>query len=333
VTAAPKATSEQNAQRPWVVIQRNPTSGTGWRRSLLVELVQELRRLGLRPRMFHNRSRCDRWLAVPEHQRQTLCLVAAGGDGTVDDLLNRHPGWPLAILPLGTENLLARGLGISPSGRDLAQLIAGGRQQTIDLGIAGVRRFALMASIGFDAEVIHRVHAGRTGTITHLSYLQPIWAALRTYQHPRLKVWLDDELQAREARLAVVVNYPMYALNLPMARAARADDGWLEVRLFQRGSAFQILRYFCTLVFGRHEQLADVISIRARRVRIECDDAAPVQLDGDPHGTTPVEIQIIPGALRVFAPAPVDNSSLENPGLGNPGPGPQTLPTIPTSGS
>jgi len=285
-----------------VVIQRNPASGSGWRRSLLLELVRELRLRGFRPRLFSDRARCDHWLAVPQNRASTLCLVAAGGDGTVDDLLNRHPGWPLAILPLGTENLLARGLGIPPSGVDLARVIAEGHRRTIDLGLAGNRRFVLMASVGFDAEVIHRVHAARTGTITHLSYLQPIWAALRRYGHPQLKVWLDDETDPREARLAVIVNYPMYALNLPMARRAKPDDGWLEVRLFQKGSAFQILRYFCTLLCGRHEDLPDVISMRARRVRIESEHAVPVQVDGDPQGTTPIEIGIIPQGLRLFSP-------------------------------
>ena len=69
MTAVPPSPHDPTGSRTWVVIQRNPTSGTGWRRSLLVELVQELRRLGLRPRMFHNRSRCDQWLADPEHQQ------------------------------------------------------------------------------------------------------------------------------------------------------------------------------------------------------------------------------------------------------------------------
>lgn len=285
-----------------VVIQRNPASGSGWRRSLLVELVRELRLRGFSPRLFSDRARCDRWLAVPQNRAATFCLVAAGGDGTVDDLLNRHPGWPLAILPLGTENLLARGLGISPSGVDLARVISEGHRRTIDVGLAANRRFVLMASVGFDAEVIHRVHAARTGPITHFSYLQPIWAALRSYGHPQLKVWLDDEPKPREARLAVIVNYPMYALNLPMARQARPDDGWLEVRLFEKGSAFQIVRYFCTLLCGRHESLPDVISLRARRVRIESERAAPVQVDGDPQGTTPIEIGIIPLGLQLLSP-------------------------------
>jgi len=285
-----------------VVIQRNPASGSGWRRSLLLELVRELKRRGFRPRLFRDRGRCDRWLAEPCNRAETFCLVAAGGDGTVDDLLNRHPGWPLAILPLGTENLLARGLGIGPSGKILARVIEEGHLQTIDVGLAGNRRFVLMASVGFDAEVIRRVHTERTGTITHLSYLQPIWAALRTYSHPQLRVWLDDEPQPREARLAVIVNYPMYAMNLPMAKRAQPDDGWLEVRLFQRGSAFQMLRYFCTLLGGRHETLADVVSARARRILIDSDSAAPVQVDGDPRGTTPIEIRVMPQALQLLSP-------------------------------
>lgn len=291
-----------------VVIQRNPASGSGWRRSLLLDLVRELRRLGFSPRLFRDRARCDRWLAEPRNRAETLCLVAAGGDGTVDDLLNRHPGWPLAILPLGTENLLARGLGIDPSGVHLARLIAGGHRRTIDVGLAGDRRFVLMASVGFDAEVIRRVHAARTGTITHLSYLQPIWAALRKYEHPPLRIWIDDDPQPRDARLAVIVNYPMYALNLPMAKRAQADDGWLEVRLFQRGSAFQILRYFCTLLQGRHETLNDVVSVRARRIRIESESPAPVQVDGDPQGTTPIEIRVIPQALQLISPRVVPST-------------------------
>lgn len=294
--------SRSSPSAPRVVIQRNPASGSGWRRSLLLELVRELRLRGFSPRLFSDRARCDRWLAEPQNRAATFCLVAAGGDGTVDDLLNRHPGWPLAILPLGTENLLARGLGIPASGADLARVIAEGHLRTIDLGMAGDRRFVLMASVGFDAEVIHRVHAARSGTITHLSYLQPIWASLRNYQHPRLQVWLDDEPNPREARLAVIVNFPMYALNLPMAKLARPDDGWLEVRLFQRGSAFQILRYFCTLLCGRHEDLPDVISLRARRVRIESERTAPVQVDGDPRGTTPIEIGITPLGLQLLTP-------------------------------
>src|SRR5262245_59352110 len=92
----------------WVAIQRNPKSGSGLRRHRLLELVRELKSLGFRPRMFKNRLPMDAWLARPDIRENLACIVAAGGDGTVADVFNRHPGIRLAIMPLGTENLLAR---------------------------------------------------------------------------------------------------------------------------------------------------------------------------------------------------------------------------------
>ncbi len=296
--------SHQAVLRRYVVIQRNPNSGSGWRRSLIYDLVRELKVLGFTPRLFRGRERLDAWLAIPENRAQVVCLVAAGGDGTVGDLLNRHPGMPLALLPVGTENLLARGLGIPASGQEVARLIAGGCVRRLDLCRLGERRFTLMASAGFDAEVIRRVHARRSGHISYLSYFQPIAAALRSYTHPPLSIWFDDDPVPETARLVVVVNFPMYALRLPVAPDALPDDGWLEVRLFRQGSAFQMLRYFCNLALGRLDRLPDVARRRARVLRIESAEVVPVQVDGDPAGVVPAVVEILPGALDVFVPVP-----------------------------
>jgi diacylglycerol kinase family enzyme len=161
-----------------------------------------------------------------------------------------------------------------------------------------------MASVGFDAEVVRRVHEARAGHISHASYFQPILESLRTYDYPRLRVWIDDAPGPTEACLIEVVNLPAYALGLPVARSARGDDGRLDLRLFEQGSAFQMMRYLCNVALGTHETLPDVKSLTARRVRIESDRPAPVQADGDPAGSTPVEINVLPGALQVFAPHP-----------------------------
>src|SRR5262245_13251952 len=104
----------------WVVIQRNPKSGTGTTRALLGDLSHALRRRGMRVRMFKSRDRLQSWLDDPERRVQVAALVAAGGDGTVADLANRFPGIPLAILPLGTENLLAKHFEIPASGEAVA---------------------------------------------------------------------------------------------------------------------------------------------------------------------------------------------------------------------
>src|SRR5262245_42988674 len=208
---------------PWVAIQRNPRSGTGKGRDWLLDLVRELRRLGLRPRMFKNRQRMDAWLAQPAIREQLACIVAAGGDGTVADVFNRHPGIRLAILPLGTENLLARFLGIPHSGKGVAKLIATGHVRVLDLCQMGQRRFALMASAGFDAEVVRRLHSSRHGHISRRTYIQPTLEAVRKYEYPEIRVWVDGASAAEPARLAMVVNVPIYALGFLPARKARGD--------------------------------------------------------------------------------------------------------------
>lgn len=290
----------------WVAVLRNPRSGSGARRALLLDFIRSARRLGLNVRMFKDRDRMQDSIARAEGRQPVHCIVAAGGDGTVADVINRFPLVPIAILPMGTENLLARYLQVPASGSEVARLIAVESRRRFDLGQAGTRRFALMVSAGFDADVVRRIHASRRGNISHSSYIQPILDSLRSFEYPPLRIEVDGALVSAEARLAMVVNIPAYALGLPVARSARGDDGRLDVRLFGQGSAFQMVRYFCNLALGTHERLPDVMSLTGRRVRIDSERPVPLQADGDPAGFTPVEISLLPGALDVYAPAAGD---------------------------
>jgi YegS/Rv2252/BmrU family lipid kinase len=293
-------------EQQWVAIQRNPRSGTGKGRDWLVDLARELKRLRFRPRLFKNRQRMDAWLARPAVRGNLACIVAAGGDGTVADVFNRHPGVRLGILPLGTENLLARFLGIPSSGTLVARIIAAGQVRVLDLCQLAERRFVLMASAGFDADVIQRLHFARSGNISRLSYVQPILESVRKYEYPEIRLYVDGSPTPATARMAVIVNVPIYALGLSVARRARGNDGILDLRLFRQGSAFQMVRYLCNLALGIHETLPDVESLSGRRVRIESDVPVPVQIDGDAAGFTPAEISVLPGALEVLVPAATD---------------------------
>ncbi len=307
-----------SSTRPWVAVQRNPTSGAGVNRAEILSLCSHLRRLGIRPRVFSRRDRLAERLSQPERRASLICLVAAGGDGTVGDLINRFPDVPLTILPLGTENLLARYLGIPCDGRTVAELIAQGYRRQLDVGLLNGRRFMLMVSAGFDADVVHRLHARRSGNIRKSNYIQPILETLRTYRYPKLRVTVDGEgastgrpLGRRrpwgsswpvKGRLVMVANLPEYALGLPIAGDAAGDDGLLDLRIFKRRSAFQMIRYLINVALRRHEELADVRVARVRTVRIESKVPVPVQCDGDPAGFTPAEISVLPGALTVLVP-------------------------------
>ncbi len=293
-----------SAGEPWVAIQRNPKSGSGGARRELLDLVVHLRRLGLRPRIFTRRERLAAAMADPDRRKSLHCIVSAGGDGTFRDLINRYPGVRLALFPLGTENLVARFLKIPRHGDQVAEIIAAAYVTRFDLGLIGDRRFAVMASAGFDADVMHRAHARRTGHINRWSYLQPIAESLRSYAYPEIRVTVNDAPAADRCRQAVLVNFPAYALGLNMAQGATGNDGLFDLRLFERGTAFQMWRYFFNLVCGRLERLPDVKSLTAKRVRWESDVPVPIQVDGDPAGWTPAEFSILPGAVEIIVPRP-----------------------------
>jgi diacylglycerol kinase family enzyme len=286
---------------PWVAIQRNPMSGSGLRRPLL-DLIRALQRHGLNPRLFSDRVRLDTALAEPGRREALHALVAAGGDGTVLDVINRHPGLPIGIFPLGTENLLARQFGIPRDGGTAADIIAAGHTIPLDLGRIGDRRFAIMVSVGFDAAVIHSAHAARTGHIRRSHYVWPIGMTLRLYDYPELRVYVDDAAQPVTGRMVVIANLASYALGLPMVPSARGDDGLLDVRIFHGGSTFHLLRYLYMVTTWSLDHLPDVTSLRAKSVRIESSVSAPVQADGDPAGTTPCVVMLEPAAARLFVP-------------------------------
>jgi diacylglycerol kinase (ATP) len=305
---------------PWVAVQRNPASGAGFKRAEVLALCTHLRRLGIRPRVFSSRERLTERLSRPDGCAGLVCLVAAGGDGTVSDLVNRFPDVPLTLLPLGTENLIARHLGIPCDGRAVAEIISRGVTRRIDVGLLNGRRFMLMVSAGFDADVVHRLHARRQGNIRKSNYIQPILETLRSYRYPELRVAFDGEgppaAEGRSGqgragaspgtvfgRLIIVANLPEYALGLPIAEGAADGDGLLDLRVFERPSAFQMVRYLFNVALRRHEGLADVRVSRARRVQIDSDVRVPIQCDGDPAGWTPADISVLPGALTLFVPS------------------------------
>jgi diacylglycerol kinase family enzyme len=239
-------------------------------------------------------------------------VVAAGGDGTFRLLAERTPlGTPLTILPLGTENLLARYLELAAEPESLAAVIAAGATVQLDAGRANGRLFALMAGCGFDADVVRRLHEQRQGHIQHLSYARPILDTIFGYEYPELRVSYapadappDAELSEQiTARWVFVINLPRYAGGLSFAPQASGADGLLEVCTFKEGSLWHGLMYLGGVMLGQHESMQDFTRVQTRRVRIATEGTAPYQLDGDPGGSLPVEIAVEPKRLTLMVAA------------------------------
>jgi diacylglycerol kinase family enzyme len=238
---------------------------------------------------------------------QLRAVVACGGDGTAATVRNRVPlEVPLVSLPLGTENLLARYVNQSTAPAEVCQTIDRGVVVGLDLGRAGEQYFLLMISAGFDAEVIRRLHHGRRGHITRLDYVWPTLDTIRSYAYPELRLYCHQEHapegEPRCCRWLFGFNLPLYACGWQLAPEATGIDGLLDVCTFGRGSLASGLRYLWHITWGSHLTLPDAQFARCGRFRVEAADGAEVsyQLDGDYAGVLPIEVQLLPGQLRML---------------------------------
>jgi diacylglycerol kinase (ATP) len=289
-----------------IAIAANPYGGAPSNRRPGEALAAALARRGLEPHLLWERSERRRALADPDLRRSWRCAVAVGGDGTVADVINEMPpGLPLAVLPAGNENLFARALGSPADAETLAAAIAAGRTRRIDLGRAGRRLFSLMVGVGFDAQVAHRVARRRRGPesfrpVSRWRYLLPILGALRRLPPGPVEVQADG-VRTRGAH-CLVFNLPTYACALPVAADARPDDGLLDWIVLEQPGRLALARYALAVLRSAHLGRPDVRHGRARHLRIVGGPLVPVQLDGDPAGFTPVEIDVLADALAVIVP-------------------------------
>lgn len=289
-----------------VLIATNPMAGAGSARMAIEHLQGLLTGRGYRVEVLTDLGGIAEAANHLYAQGQLRALVGVGGDGTAGALLNcTAPGVPIALLARGTENLLAKYYRLGTTPEAVADLVEHGTATRVDSGVANGRLFSLMASCGFDAEVVARLHEQRRGHIRHWSYVRPIFDAIRSYDYPELKIHLtlaDGSVQLSQVRWFFAFNLPCYARGLPIAPQSKGNDGLLDVCTFSRGSFWHGLRYLAATATGHHEQLADCCTGRVTKIRVECERPAPYQVDGDPGGNLPLEISVLPGRMTLLTP-------------------------------
>ncbi len=234
-------------------------------------------------------------------------VVAAGGDGTVNEVINglAGSGVPLALLPLGTANVLAREIGLAPGPEAVAETIAHGVSKPISLGRVRSesgrdRYFTLMAGVGFDAQVVAGVKLALKRRLGKGAYIAEALRQLGVFAFPRYRIFLDGT--AYEAAGAVIAKARYYAGPYSCAPEARLDDTDFHVCLFESPGRLATIRYAMALARGTLAGRADYRILRARRVSIEGPPGDPVQGDGDVIAALPLEVEMVPGALNLAMP-------------------------------
>jgi diacylglycerol kinase family enzyme len=166
-----------------------------------------------------------------------------------------------------------------------------------------------VAGVGFDAAVVERLHRERTGHIRSWSYAKPILDSLRSYGYPALRYECavgaaqpSSLPESYVARWLFVHNLPRYAGGLNFAPGAAGSDGLLDVCAFKRGSLWNGLKYASLVWLGSHQRSAECRMARTPRLRITAEVPVPVQLDGDPGGQLPVDIEVLPARVRLIVP-------------------------------
>ncbi len=231
-------------------------------------------------------------------------IVAAGGDGTVNEVVNgiAGSGAALGLLPLGTMNVFATELGL-PTG-DLEacwRIIQDGRTRAVDLPNANGKHFVQLAGVGLDAQVVKETSRAFKRTLGPLSYLISA-AQIATRQPPRLQIESEDAV-TDEGSFVLVGNGRLYGGPFPFFKQAVLDDGLLDVLVFKRLNYLQMMRYLQDVIFSSQITSPDVEYFHTKSLRVTSEGAVPVEIDGELIGNCPVQFDIQPLALRVLASA------------------------------
>ena len=202
-------------------------------------------------------------------------IVAAGGDGTINEVVNGLAGSHVrfGILPVGTMNVFATELGIPQNNLAKAwQVIEDGCVRQVDLPRANQEYFVQLAGVGLDAEVVRQTTPDSKKALGPMSYLLTL-AQVAARQPPTIRIEPVDGAP-REGSFALVGNGRFYGGPFVLFKNARLDDGLLDVLVFQNQSHWDLIRYFQAIVFGNHPALPDVeyfrVAVFGLRVASRC---------------------------------------------------------------
>jgi YegS/Rv2252/BmrU family lipid kinase len=236
-------------------------------------------------------------------------VVAAGGDGTISEVAEALIGTdiPLGIIPVGTANVFARELGIPLDLAGACALLKSPDSTTsVDAMKVGERHSVLQIGIGIDSLMIRDTDRQSKRRFGRAAYL---WTAVRRligYQPVRFTIVADGARTRPRASQVLIANGGV--LGVPPFRwghQIRPDDGKVDVCVVSARTAIDYLGLIWHTLLGQQRRDRNIRYLTATRsIAISADQPLPIQADGEILGETPLQIEVVPQALKVIVPAP-----------------------------
>ncbi len=234
-------------------------------------------------------------------------VVAVGGDGTVMEaaagILKAGGNTALGIIPGGTGNDYRHSLGIPTDVSGALEVLLNSAPRQVDAGLFNGKPFFNIGSVGFDVSVVEE--SLRIRSLGKLSYYAAVFTTLVRYRSRKMRLWLNGVLEEKEMLLTAIGNGMFYGSGMKVLPKAKPEDGSFDVLVVDKIPPHKIAMLFPQFPSGGHEKFPFVKFYRCEKVVLDAGgEPFTVQTDGELHrGVTSAEFMVLPGALRVLAPA------------------------------
>ena len=250
------------------------------------------------------------WAEEAEEQGFDLVLVS-GGDGTVVEaitgLIHSNSTIPLAQLPTGTASLIALALGISRNLEKALDLVFDEKSKTVHLDVGYLpqqdRYFALIVGSGYDAHIMEDSPRSLKRRLGFIAYVLVGIKELFSLRRTNITLELDGEIKKVQAHTAMVVNIGRIdSANITLGPDIWHHDGTLDVMVVASTGLRDILRLTWRVLRRDFSNYRDLRFYKAHKVRISAETPLPTQIDGDPLGETPLEVEVVPDGVLMLVP-------------------------------
>jgi diacylglycerol kinase (ATP) len=241
-------------------------------------------------------------LATQAAQLHFEQVIVAGGDGTIHLIANSLVGTStaLGIVPVGTGNDIATSVGLPKDLEAVVNRLATKRIRHLDVGQVGNRIFCCVLGIGLDTPALQFINASKWRR-SNLLYNWSVLRTLMSYQPRHLTLKCGDLHFSGDILFAAVTNTRTYAGGIPITPSAQVDDGLLNICIIPAMRLPQAIFTFTRVKAGSHVKMSNILTAQGTTVQLESTQPLPITLDGELTSlTTPITVNILPGALRVL---------------------------------